>query len=89
VDLRGLAVAAKATWPAEDDAVLAFASACSPEVVLALLDVAEAADATHELKASTKGRWWRDDGMAGGAIADKRLRDALDRWRTVSGRGSR
>lgn len=86
MDLRELAEAAKATWPLEDDAVLAFAAACSPERVLALLDVAEAAEGTPECTAvSSKTRWWREDGLAGRAAADQKLRAALTRWRRVSG----
>ncbi|MDO9065956.1 MAG: hypothetical protein Q7U96_02595, partial [Chloroflexota bacterium] len=38
VNLRELAEAASETWPLEDDAALAFAAACSPERILALLD---------------------------------------------------
>jgi len=84
VNLRELAETAKKTWPLEDDSVLAFAAACSPERILALLDVVEAAEGTHELKVSTKARWWREDGMAGGAVADRELRAALIRWQEVS-----
>lgn len=84
MNLRELAEAAKATWPLEDDAVQAFAAACSPERILALLDVMEAADRTPELKASSKTRWWREDGMAGSGVADQRLRAALTRWQEVS-----
>jgi hypothetical protein len=69
VNLRELAEAAKKTWPLEDDAVSAFAAACSPERILALLDVAEAAEGTSGHRtASGKTRWWRDDGMAGAAL---------------------
>jgi hypothetical protein len=86
MDLRELAEAAKETWPRENDAaVLAFAAACSPERVLALLDVADAAEATPDrMPASSKTRWWREDGMAGAALADRKLRDALARWHEVS-----
>jgi hypothetical protein len=85
VNLRELAEAAKKTWPLEDDAVLAFAAACSPERILALLDVVEAAEGTAgHMTASSKTRWWREDGMAGGAVADRKLRAALTRWREVS-----
>lgn len=84
VNLRELAEAAKETWPLEDDAALAFAAACSPERILALLDVVEAAEGTPELTASSKARWWREDGMAGGAVADRKLRAALTRWQEVS-----
>jgi hypothetical protein len=84
VNLRELAEAARATWPLEDDAGLAFTAACSPERILALLEVVEAAEGTHELKASSKGRWWREDGMAGGALADRKLRAALAHWHDVS-----
>jgi hypothetical protein len=84
MDLRELAEAAKGTWPLQDDAARAFAAACSPECVLALLDVAEAADSTPELRASGKTRWWREDGMAGAAMADRKLRAALARWHEVS-----
>jgi hypothetical protein len=84
VNLRELAEAARQTWPTEGDAVRAFAAACSPERILALLDVAEAAERTPELKASSKSRWWREDGMAGSALADRTLRAALTRWREAS-----
>jgi hypothetical protein len=85
VNLRELAEAAKETWPLEDDAVLAFAAACSPGRILALLDVVEAVEGTPEhMTASSKARWWREDGMAGGAIADRKLRAALARWQEVS-----
>lgn len=84
MNLRELAEAARETWPVEDDAVLAFAAACSPERILALLDVAEAAEGTPELAASSKTRWWREDGMAGAAVADRKLRAALTRWQEVS-----
>ena len=50
MSLRELAEAAKETWPLEDDAVPAFAAACSPERILALLDVAEAAEGTSTEK---------------------------------------
>jgi hypothetical protein len=85
VNLRERADAAKSTWPRQDDATTAFAAACSPERILALIDVADAAERTHELKASPKSRWWREDGMAGAGVADQTLRDALARWREVSG----
>lgn len=84
MNLRELAEAAKETWPLEDDAASALAAACSPERILALLDVVDAAEGTHEMKVSTKARWWREDGMAGGAVADRTLRAALARWREVS-----
>jgi hypothetical protein len=84
MELRELAEAAKESWPAQDAATAAFASACSPERVLALLDVAEAADGTYELKASGTTRWWREDGMAGAALADQALRAALARWREAA-----
>jgi hypothetical protein len=84
VNLRKLAEAARETWPARDAARSAFAAACTPERILALLDVAEAAEGTHELKASSKTRWWREDGMAGSAVADRGLRAALARWHDVS-----
>lgn len=84
MNLRELAEAARETWPTEGDAVRAYVAACSPERVLALIDVAEAADGTPELKASSKSRWWREDGMAGSALADRRLRTALTRWRELS-----
>ena len=78
MNLRELAETAKKTWPLEDDAVLAFAAACSPERILALLDVVEAAEGTSgHMTASGKTRWWREDGMAGGAVADRKLRAAL------------
>ena len=85
MDLRELAKAVKETWPQEDAAALAFASACSPERVLALLDVVEAAQAMPELTASSKTRWWREDGLAGRAVADHELRAALTRWQEVAG----
>lgn len=85
MNLRELAEAAKETWPQEDEAALAFTAACSPERVLALLDVVEAAEGTPEyVAASSKTRWWREDGMAGSALADRKLRAALTRWREVS-----
>jgi hypothetical protein len=84
VNLRELAEAARQTWPAEGDSGRAFTAACSPERILALLDVAEAAEGTPELKASSKSRWWREDGMAGSALADRTLRAALTRWREAS-----
>jgi hypothetical protein len=85
VNLRELAEAAKETWPLEDDAAPAFAAACSPERILALLDVVEAAEGTPgRMTASSKARWWREDGMAGGAVADRKLRAALTRWQEVS-----
>ncbi len=83
MNLRELAEAARETWPVEDDAVLAFAAACSPERILALLDVVEAAEGTPELTASSKSRWWREDGMAGAAVGDRKLRAALVRWQEV------
>jgi hypothetical protein len=84
VNLRELAEAAKDTWPREDDSVRALAAACSPERILALLDVVEAAEGTPVTAPSTKARWWREDGMAGGGVADKKLRAALARWQEVS-----
>jgi hypothetical protein len=84
VDLRELAEASKGTWPAQDAAALAFSAACSPERVLALLDVAEAAEGMHEVRPSVKGKWWSEDGMVGAAVADTSLRSALARWREVS-----
>ena len=80
MNLRELAKAARETWPREDDAGRTFATACSPELILALLDVAEAAERMPELTASSKTRWWREDGLAGRAVADQKLRDALARW---------
>jgi hypothetical protein len=80
VDLRRLAEAAKAGSQTGDADSRALAAACTPDLVLALLDVAEAAEATHEIKPSVKGRWWTEDGMAGGAVADQDLRAALARW---------
>ena len=85
VNLRELAEAAKKTWPVKNEAVLAFTSTCSPERILALLDVVEAAEGTSgHMTASGKTRWWREDGMAGAAVADRKLRAALTRWREVS-----
>jgi hypothetical protein len=85
VNLRELAEAAKATWPLEDDSVRSFSNACSPGRILALLDVVEAAERTPEYGVpSGKGRWWRENGMAGGALADRNLRAAITRWREVS-----
>jgi hypothetical protein len=85
VSLRELAEAAQGTWPADDAATAAFVVASSPEVVLALLDVADAAEGVHEVKASPKNRWWTEGGMAGAGVADGDLRAALAHWREVSG----
>jgi hypothetical protein len=84
VNLRELAEAAQETWPLEDDAARAYAAACSPERILALLDVVEAAEATPDLATSKKGHWWREEGLAGAAAADQKLRGALARWHEVS-----
>ncbi len=84
MDLRERAEAASATWPDESAAARAFLVECTPERVLALLDVADAAQATHEVKATGKGKWWNEEGMAGAAIADQRLRAAVAHWREVS-----
>jgi hypothetical protein len=84
MDLRGLAEAAEGAWPRDDVAARAFTEACSPGLILALLDVAEAADGTHQVRASTKSRWWAEDGMAGSGVADQKLRAALARWHEVS-----
>ena len=84
MNLRQLAEAAKETWPLEDDAVLAFAAACSPGRVLALLDVVETAEAAPKPTPSSKDRWWREEGLAGRAAADQKLRAALTRWHDVS-----
>jgi hypothetical protein len=84
MNLRELAEAARGTWPREDEAASALAAACSPELILALLDVAEAAEGTPEVRASSKSRWWREDGMAGGAVADRKLKAALAHWHEVS-----
>lgn len=78
--LRELAEAARATWPRQDEATRGFAAACSPERILALLDVADAADAMPGVTPSGKARWWREDGIAGRAMADAALRAALARW---------
>jgi hypothetical protein len=80
VNLRELAHAAEETWPNQDETTLAFAAACSPQRILALLDVADAAQGTHELVATSKTRWWREDGMVGAGLADRELRAALARW---------
>jgi hypothetical protein len=83
VNLRELAEAARDGDSAE--ALEALHAACSPERILALLDVADAADVTPEFaRPSSKSRWWREDGMAGAAIADKELRAALAHWHDLS-----
>jgi hypothetical protein len=85
LSLRDLAEAAAPTWPADDPATRAFSDACSPERVLALLDVADAAGGTHQIRATGKTKWWREDGMAGASVADNSLRAALARWRVLGG----
>ena len=81
MNLRELAEAAKKTWPLE----IVFRPKAHPSASLTLLDAAEAAEGTSgQMTASGKTRWWREDGMAGAAVADRKLRAALTRWREVS-----
>lgn len=85
MNLRKLAEAAVGPWPRDDATAQAFVAACTPERVLALLDVAEAAAGTPDMTPSGKAKWWREDGLAGRAAADSRLRAALARWREAAG----